>query len=166
MKIIFMLLVSIFLQMGYMPHQDDNYICPEASVGQSVKSFLQECESLKVFAEILHSHDMLNQLEEGERWGILAPVNEAFTELETEAYKQFMENERLQRSVLNRHVVRRAPAMFSPDIQMTQFRGRNQNGETVNLGMAEVLVRNIELENGTLHIVGDLIWAEGRRVRN
>ena len=166
MKIKLILFVSVFPLMGYMPNQNSNSICPEADTNQSVKLFLQECESLKVFTEILDSQEMLNELKEGEGWGILAPVNEAFTELETEAYEVFMENERLQRSVLNRHVMRRAPAMFSPDIQVTQFRGSNQDGETVNMGMAEVLVRNIELENGTLHIVGDLIWAEGQRVRD
>ncbi len=146
---------------------DENIeICPEAYETQSVKDYLESCDNLKMFTVLLNSHDMLENLDGEGDWTVMAPVNEAFTDLKTDRLEEFMGDERLQHSVLIRHINRLASPHIGDEVRVSQMRVIDEEGQTVVLGMTEFEVRNISLANGTVHIVRDLIWPEGRRERN
>lgn len=166
MKKIITLLGTLLLSAGFFPVLAQDDICPEATDAQTVKAYLENCENLKMFTVLLDAHDLLDKLALDENRTIMAPVNEAFTELQKEDLEEFMANERLQRSILARHIIQIDYPHLPDDVRVMQLRGTDENGQPTVFGMAELLVRNIPLKNGTIHIVSNLIWPPAEHMRN
>lgn len=166
MKKTIILLGILLLSAGFLPVLAQDDICPEPTDVQTVKAYLENCDNLKMFTVLLDKHDLLDKLARDENRTIMAPVNEAFTELQEEDLEQFMSNERLQRSILARHIIQIDYPHLSDDVRVMQLRGTDENGQPTVFGMAELLVRNIPLKNGTIHIVSNLIWPPAEHMRD
>lgn len=166
MKKIITLFGTLLLSAGFFPALAQDDICPGPTDTQTVKDYLENCDNLKMFTVLLDKHDLLDELARDENRTIMAPVNEAFTELQEEDLEQFMANERLQRSILARHIMQIDYPHLPDDLRVMQLRGTDENGQPTVFGMAELLVRNIPLENGTIHIVSNLIWPPAEHMRD
>lgn len=132
---------------------------------QSILALLQQNESLSTFVELIRAADMVVTLESPAPYTVFAPTNEAFAALPQgtiETLKAPGNKMELTR-IIQAHVLpnRITSEEMQHNMPMKTAMGEEvivkKNDDTIMVGGAKVLLKDVQASNGVVHVVDKLL---------
>ena len=141
-------------------------LSPKPAADGTIAGFLAHDPRVKRFGELINSAGLSNLLSKKQQFTVFAPTQEAFDQLSENEWSRYLSNHTLLKQWMLQHIgmerataqqLQTLPSMKTALGNSLYFRYEGQPKLVVINGRAHVVVADIVLENGVIHLIDAVI---------